>query len=410
MPATINRLSAKHVKDASTPGRVADGGGLYLQVGPAREREGVTTPGPKSWLFIYRWAGKRPEIGLGAFPQVTLADARRRAEEARGLLNEKPKRDPRAVWAAAGPAARMTFGDFVDQWLPAVVDDFRNAKHRQQWENSLKTYAASLRPRWLDEIDTEAVLAALQPIWATKRETAQRVRGRIERILDAARAKGLRSGENPARWRGHLSALLPAQRPTVRHFAAMPYENVPAFMAQLKERQASTALCLRFIILTACRSSEARGARWDEVDLAAKVWTIPGERMKAGRVHRVPLSAEALEILKPLHEVRRGELVFPGQTSRKQLSETAFRALFERCGVEGVTVHGFRSAFRDWCGEATSFPREIAEQALAHTIGSAVEQAYRRGDALEKRRKLMEAWSTYCTTPRRSGNVRALHG
>lgn len=400
MPATINRLSAKHVKDASAPCRLADGGGLYLQVGPS---------GSKSWLFIYRWAGKRPEIGLGPYPQVSLADARRRAEEARGLLAEKPKRDPRAAWAAAGAASRMTFGDFVDQWLPAVVDDFRNEKHRQQWENTLKTYAAGLRPLWLDEIDTEAVLAALQPIWATKRETAQRVRGRIERILDAARAKGLRSGENPARWRGHLSALLPAQRPTVQHFAAMPYEDVPAFMAQLTERQATTALCLRFIILTACRSSEARGARWDEIDLTTKVWTIPAERMKAGRLHRVPLSAEAIAILKPLHEARRGDLVFPGQTSKKQLSETAFRALFERCGVEGVTVHGFRSAFRDWCGEATSFPREIAEQALAHIVGSAVEQAYRRGDALEKRRKLMEAWSSYCTTPRRAGNVRALH-
>jgi len=401
MPATINRLSAKEVKDAKTPGRVPDGGGLHLQVGPN---------GSKSWLFIFRWEGKRPEIGLGPYPQVSLADARRRAEDARSILSARPKRDPRVVWAAATPAARMKFGDFVDEWLPAVVKDFRNEKHQQQWENTLETYATALRPMWLDEIDTEAVLGVLQPIWTTKRETAQRLRGRIERILDAARAKGLRSGENPARWRGHLSALLPAQRPSRQHFAAMAYGDVPAFMDMLKEREALTALCLRFIILTACRSSEGRGARWDEIDLDGKVWTIPGERMKAGRVHRVPLSAEALSILKPLHEVRRGDLVFPGRTPKRPLSETAFRALFARSKTAGITVHGFRSAFRDWCGEATAFPREVAEQALAHRVGNAVEQAYRRGDALEKRRKLMEAWATYCTTLRRTGNVRALHG
>ncbi len=401
MPATINRLTAIEVKDAKTPGRIPDGGGLYLQVGPN---------GSKSWLFIFRWEGKRPEIGLGAYPQVSLASARRRAEDARSLLSGRPKQDPRVVWAAAAPAARMTFGDFIDDWLPALIKAFRNPKHQQQWENTLKNYAGSLRPMWLDEIDTKAVLAVLQPIWATKRETAQRVRGRVERVLDAARAKGLRSGENPARWRGHLSTLLPAQRRAIQHFPAMPYDQVPAFIAKLKEREASTALCLRFIILTAVRSSEARGARWDEIDLQAKVWTIPGERMKAGKPHRVPLSAEAIAILKPLHDARRGALVFPGQTSKKPLSETAFRALFRRCDVSDVTIHGFRSAFRDWCGEATAFPREVAEQALAHTVGNAVEQAYRRGDALEKRRKLMEAWATYCATPKRGGNVRALHG
>lgn len=400
MAATINRLSAKEVKDAKAPGRIPDGGGLYLQVGMT---------GSKSWLFIYRWEGKRPELGLGAYPLVSLADARRRAEEARSILSGKPKRDPRVVWAAAAPAARITFGDFVDGWLPSVMKDFRNEKHRQQWENTLKTYAATLRTMWLDEIDTEAVLGALQPIWSTKRETAHRLRGRIERILDAARAKGLRSGENPARWRGHLSAILPPHRPSQQHYAAMPYEDVPAFMAQLKEREALTALCLRFIILTACRSSEGRGARWSEIDLGAKVWTIPAERMKAGRVHRVPLSTEAMAILKPLHEARHSELVFPGLTIRKTLSETAFRHLLIRTKASGITVHGFRSAFRDWCGESTSFPREVAEQALAHSVGSAVEQAYRRGDALEKRRTLMEAWASFCMTPKRNSKVVVLH-
>lgn len=401
MASTINRLAAKQVKDAIGPSQIADGGGLYLQ---------VSANGAKSWLFVFRWSGKRPEIGLGPYPQVSLASARRRAEDARSILSGRPKQDPRVVWAAAAPAARMTFGDFVDEWLPALIKGFRNPKHQQQWENTLKTYAGSLRPMWLDEIDTSAVLAVLQPIWATKRETAQRVRGRVERVLDAARAKGLRAGENPARWRGHLSTLLPAQRRVIQHFLAMPYDQVPAFIAQLKEREASTALCLRFIILTAVRSSEARGARWDEIDLQTKIWTIPGERMKAGKPHRVPLSTEAMEILKPLHEARRGPLAFPGQTSKKPLSETAFRALFRRCNVSGVTIHGFRSTFRDWCGEATTFPREVAEQALAHTVGNAVEQAYRRGDALEKRRTLMEAWATYCTTPKRTAKVVALHG
>lgn len=401
MASTINRLAAKQVKDATGPAQIADGGGLYLQ---------ISANGAKSWLFVFRWSGKRPEIGLGPYPQVSLASARRRAEDARSILSRRPKQDPRVVWSAAVPAARMTFGDFVDEWLPALIKAFRNPKHQQQWENTLTTYAGSLRPMWLDEIDTKAVLAVLQPIWATKRETAQRVRGRVERVLDAARAKGLRAGENPARWRGHLSTLLPAQRRVIQHFPAMPYDQVPAFMAQLKEREASTALCLRFIILTAVRSSEARGARWDEIDLQAKVWTIPGERMKAGKPHRVPLSVEAMGILKPLHEARRGPLVFPGQTSKKPLSETAFRALFRRCKVSDVTIHGFRSAFRDWCGEATTFPREVAEQALAHTVGNAVEQAYRRGDALEKRRTLMEAWATYCTAPKRSAKVVALHG
>jgi integrase len=401
MAATINRLTALEVKDAKVPGRLPDGGGLYLQIGPK---------GSKSWLFVFRWEGKRPEIGLGAYPDVSLASARRRAEDARSILSGRPRRDPRVVWAASEPAARMTFGDFVDEWLPAVVDDFRNAKHQQQWTNTLKTYAAKLRPMWLDEIDTAAILEVLQPIWGAKRETAQRLRGRIERVLDAARAKGLRSGENPARWRGHLSSLLPAQRRPIEHFAAMPYDQVPAFMAQLKEREAATALCLQFIILTATRSSEARGARWGEIDMAAKVWTIPGERMKAGKPHRIPLSSKAMAILKTLHETRGRELVFPGYAPRKPLSETAFRALFTRCGAVGITVHGFRSAFRDWCGEATSFPREVAEQALAHTVGNAVEQAYRRGDALEKRRQLMEAWATYCTTPKRSAKVVPLHG
>jgi integrase len=399
MASTINRLAAKHVKDATGPARIADGGGLYLQ---------VSANGAKSWLFVFRWSGKRPEIGLGPYPQVSLASARRRAEDARSILSRRPKQDPRVVWSAAVPAARMTFGDFVDEWLPALIKAFRNPKHQQQWENTLKTYAGSLRPMWLDEIDTSAVLAVLQPIWATKRETAQRVRGRVERVLDAARAKGLRAGENPARWRGHLSTLLPAQRRVIQHFPAMPYGQVPAFMTQLKEREASTALCLRFIILTAVRSSEARGTRWDEIDLQAKVWTIPAERMKAGKPHRVPLSAEAMAILTPLHEARRGPLVFPGQTSTKPLSETAFRALFRRCEVSDVTIHGFRSAFRDWCGEATTFPREVAEQALAHTVGNAVEQAYRRGDALEKRRTLMEAWADYCCPTFSSSKIVAL--
>jgi integrase len=291
-----------------------------------------------------------------------------------------------------------TFGEFAEQWLSSNLDDFRNAKHRQQWRSTLEAYAKPLNDKPIEAIETAHVLEVLQPIWNTKRETARRVRGRIERILDAAKAKGLRTGENPARWRGHLKAILPDQKKPVQHHAAMPFETLPAFIAQLRERDALSARALEFLILTGTRSTEGRGALWSEIDLDAGVWTIPGERMKANKAHRVPLSDAALAVLEPLHELKSddGVFVFPKMGGEGFVSEAALRNLMGRMGAGEWTIHGFRSTLRDWAGEATSFPRDVAEMALAHKVGDEVERAYRRGDALEKRRALMQAWADYC--------------
>lgn len=388
MTVKLNRLTAKQVKDAAGKSRLADGGGLWLQVSEA---------GGKSWLFVFRWDGKRPELGLGAYPAVSLADARRRAEEARACLAAKPKRDPRKVLKAEAPAEAQTFGAFTESFLAGMLDDFRNPKHRQQWRNTLQTYAAAIWKIDIAAIETRHVLEVLQPIWGKKRETARRVRGRIERILDAAKAQGLRSGENPARWRGHLSSILPDNRKDKRHHAAMPFDDVPGLMQALAGREDLTAKALRFVVLTGARSGEARGARWEEIDLASRVWTVPGERMKAGRPHRVPLSEEASAIVQELSTHRLSEFVFPGQGKADVISETSIRKLLRRLKAEGVTIHGFRSSFRDWAGERTQFPREVAEQALAHRVGDETERAYRRGDALEKRRQLMQAWADFCS-------------
>jgi integrase len=261
---------------------------------------------------------------------------------------------------------------------------------------TLREYAAPLRSMPIDTITTEDILGVLKPIWSTKAETTSRLRGRVERVLNAAKAKGYRSGENPAAWRGHLENLLPKRQKLARgHHAAMPYADVPAFVARLRERQATAALMLEFAILTTARSGEVLGARWPEIDFGAKVWTIPPERMKAGREHRVPLSERAVTILNKMNEARTGEYAFPGSVGGRPLSVMAMDMVLRRMGQD-VTVHGFRSSFRDWAGNETHFPRELAEHALAHVIGDKAEQAYRRSDALEKRRALMDAWAAYC--------------
>jgi len=282
---------------------------------------------------------------------------------------------------------------------------FRNEKHKAQWKSTLESYAAPLRAKPVDTIGTDDVLAVLKPIWTTKAETASRVRGRIEKVLDAAKAKGFRDGGNPARWRGHLDHLLPRPSKLARgHHAAMPYEDVAAFIAKLRKREATSALALELCILTAARSGEILGMRWSEIDLDKKVWTVPADRMKAGREHRVPLSPRAIAILRQLEEPKAGEFVFPGQARKKPLSNMAMEMVLRRMKIEEATVHGFRSSFRDWAGNVSSFPREIVETALAHVIGDKAEQAYRRSDALEKRCKLMEAWAAYCE-PRASENI-----
>jgi integrase len=379
MVQKINRLSARGLPGITKVGRHADGGNLYLVISPN---------GGRRWTFLYRWRGKPTEIGLGGARDVSLARARELATAARARLAEGL--DPRAVRNTA--ADGKTFGEVADILFESMESSWRNSKHRQQWQNSLRDHANSLRLALVNEITTDDVLKVLQPIWSTKAETASRVRGRIERILDAAAAKGLRSGENPARWRGHLDQLLPKRKRLARgHHTAMPYAAVPAFMAQLGKQEALAALALEFAILTAARSGEVLGARREEFDLAAKVWTVPPERMKAGREHRVPLSDRALEIV----TIGEGDFVFPGQRRGKPLSPNAMSKILSRMHVNDAVVHGFRSAFRDWAGNETHFAREVCEAALAHVIEDKTEAAYRHGDALEKRRELMAAWAEF---------------
>lgn len=396
MGRQINKLSARGVATLTEPGRHSDGGGLYLVIDPS---------GAKRWLFMFRWDGSRKEMGLGGLSAVSLADARDKAAEARKLLdagsNPIEARKEAAAAAEASRNALSTFGEFAEILIEDIKPGFRNAKHQSQWLSSLKTHAASLWPLAIGEVGTEHVLDVLKPIWKTKQETASRVRGRIERILDAAKAKGKRTGENPARWRGHLDKLLPKRSRLARgHHAAMAYDDVPAFVKELRERDAIAARALEFLILTASRTGEVRGATWNEVDLERGIWTVPAARMKAERIHRVPLTARALDIARAMHQARENDFVFPGARKDRPLSSHAILMLMRRMDKEQFTPHGFRSSFRDWAGECTSFPREIAEAALAHVVGDETERAYRRGDALMKRRKLMDAWAGYLSAPK----------
>jgi integrase len=389
----INRLSDASARAALKKGRWADGRGLYLN---------VSKSGSKSWVFVWREAGRHREMGLGPYPTITLAMARRKADEAR--LARIDGRDPIAEKRRAVGA---TFADTIKAFLDAKAGAWSNAKHRAQWDMTLgAAYCARLLPMQVAAIGTDDILRVLQPVWQAKPETASRLRGRIERVLDFATVQGWREGENPARWRGHLDAILPSAKKLSRgHHAAMAYRDVPAFVGRLRALEAISAKALEFGILTGARSGELLGATWAEVDLQARTWTVPAERMKARREHVVPLSGAAMAVLEPLKELATGEHVFPGHKGDSGLSNGAFPALFKRMNVEGVTAHGFRSAFRDWAGDETSFPREVCEAALAHRVGDASEQAYRRGSALEKRRALMEAWAGYCSV---SENVVAL--
>lgn len=389
MARQLHRLPPRAAITTSVAGRYSDGGGLYLVVSPT---------GSRKWVFRFRWRGKLSDMGLGSASVVPLSRARERAAEARLKIAEgiNPLSEKRA--ARTIPA----FGDFADELVTSVKSQWRNAKHSQQVQNTLERYAASLRALPVDQIDTGKVIEALKPIWTTKSETATRVRSRIEWVLDAAKAKGYRTGENPARWKGHLDQLLPKRTLLARgHHAALPFDDVPAFIQELRARPATSALALEFTILTAARSGEVRGATWQEVDLTTAVWTVPATRMKAGREHRVPLSKRALDILGDMARISGGEpadFLFPGpKGSRHSLSDAAFSALLKRMDRDvAVTPHGFRSSFRDWAGETTNFPRDVAEMCLAHTVGDMTERAYRRGDALARRRELMDAWAAHC--------------
>ena len=392
MPRLLNRLTDRAINSTKiTPGRHADGGGLYLVV----DRPGGKAAA-KRWVFLYRKGGRLREMGLGGLLNVPIAKARVEAEKWRTVLGDRASRGDPIAERKRVSGGIPTFGDFADKFLDAKEAGWRNDKHRAQWRMTLTEYAASLRRKPVNDIGTEDVLSVLKPIWTEKPETAARLRGRIERVLDAARVKGHRTGENPARWRGHLDHLLSKRQKLSRgHHAAMPYDEVPAFVDGLRERPAVAARALEFTILTAARSGEALAARWDEIDFDAKLWTIPAGRMKAAREHRVPLSDRGIAILREMETGQTGEYVFPGQRPPRPLSNMAFEMLLRRINSP-YTAHGFRSSFRDWAGDKTTFPREVAEAALAHAIGNETEAAYRRSDALEKRRKLMDAWAAFC--------------
>lgn len=411
MARALDRLSARFVATCSKPGRHADGGGLFLSISADGSR--------KRWVFFFKRNGRQREMGLGPAPAVSLADARRKADAARRLLADGI--DPLdAKRSAAAPSKVPTFGEMADAHIAAMAPSWRSPKHEAQWRMTLSRvrdedgkltedgYCISLRGQTVDQIDTPAVLAALTPIWSAKPETASRLRGRIEAVLDAATVAGHRVGPNPARWKGHLALMLPKAKKLSRgHHAAMPYTDVPAFISKLRLVRGMGALALEFAILTAARSGEVREARWREIDAANALWTVPAERMKAARVHRVPLTGRALEILQTVAQLRpekgsEDALVFPSSKRSRPLSDMTLGAVLHRHGGDGFTPHGFRSSFRDWAGDATNFAREIAEAALAHAIGDEVERAYRRGDALEKRRELMAAWEKFVTaTPRK---------
>lgn len=339
-------------------------------------------------------------MGLGPYPAVSLAKARKLAATNREAVAEG--RDP---IAERQKEAEPTFSECAEFFLSAMEGQWRNEKHRAQWRMTLTNYTRPLSGKKVSDIDTNDVLQVLNPIWQKLPETASRLRGRIERVLDYAKARGWRTGENPALWRGHLKNILPArQRLTRGHHAAMPFADVPAFMKALPDKEAMSARALEFLILTAARSGEVLGATWAEMDLDSGIWTIPADRMKAGKEHRVPLSSRALAIVTELHASRHSDFVFPRHVKGKPLSNMAFAMLMKRMKADAYTAHGFRSAFRDWAGDCTSFPRDVAEEALAHRVGDATERAYRRTDALEKRRKLMAAWADYCSTEP-GGNV-----
>jgi integrase len=402
----LQAVAVRALVAAGKPGAHADGGNLYLRVA-----------GPRSgkWTLRYMLAGKAREMGLGAYDPdgkrgLTLAEARASAVEAQRLLRDgvdplahrRAAAEATAARSAEAIAKAHTFREVAELYIRAHEAGWRNAKHRAQWRSTLGTYAhPQIGSRSVGEIGTDEVLRCLTPVWTAKPETAARLRGRIEAVLDYAAARDWRTGQNPARWRGHLSNLLPRRSKVARveHHAALPWGEMGAFMTRLRSQPGTAARALEFVVLTATRTGETLGARWSEIDIEAAVWTVPGERMKAGREHRVPLSDAASGLLRRMEALRPGEgdgYVFPGAEAGKPLSSMAMLMLLRRMGRSDLTVHGFRSAFRDWCEEATSTPHAVAEAALAHTIGDKVEAAYRRGDLFQKRARLMAEWARFC--------------
>ncbi|WP_395707965.1 tyrosine-type recombinase/integrase [Reyranella sp.] len=400
MARTIERLKPLTVQREGKPGLYPDGGGLHLQ---------VSASGSKSWVFRYELRGRRREMGLGSMNDVSLAEARALARAARGVkatgVDPIAHRDAQRAAARLEEARTITFAAAAADYIAANKAGWRNAKHADQWTATLKTYAYPVLGKLaVGDVDTGLVVRVLQPIWATKPETASRVRGRIEAVLDYAKSQGYRAGDNPARWAGHLKLQLPARGKVrrVEHHAALPYAQVPAFVAALGEQPGLAALALRLLILTAARTGEIINAQWSEIDHERGLWTIPAGRMKAEREHRVPLSRAALDLLDVIAGHRAtladgspGPWLFAGARG-KAMSNGGMLALLKRMKRTDITPHGFRSSFRDWAAEKTTFPPEVAELALAHTVGSKVELAYRRSDLFDRRRQLAEAWSSFC--------------
>lgn len=417
MARESNRLSAVKVSKLKEPGRYADGHGLYLQ---------VSKWGTKAWIFRYMKAGRARHMGLGPLHTLSLQEARERARKARQALvdGKDPIEDRTSVRLAerAEAAKRITFKEAAEKYIAAHKAGWKNAKHGEQWESTLSTYAyPTIGNLSVADVDTAHVLKIIEPIWGSKTETASRVRGRVESVLDWATARKFRQGDNPARWRGHIDKLLPKRSKVqkVEHHPAMPYSDVGAFVREIREGASVSALALEFTVLTGCRTGEVTGARWEEFDLSSHknrkgqeeglVWTVPGARTKSGRDHRVPLSPRVLSILREVPRIKGNPYVFHGAREGQHLSNMAMLGLLREKRDRAFTVHGFRSSFRDWAAEQTNFPREIAEAALAHVLGDKTEAAYQRGDLLEKRRKLMEAWAGYCEQPASRGdNVRPM--
>ena len=392
MARALNILTVRKIAALKEPGRHSDGGGLYLR---------ITPQGARSWIFMSAVGGKRVEIGLGSAASVSLGGARDLAGEMREAV--ALGRDPRSVLARTAPTGPTipTFGTFAEDYIASVESGWKNPTHRQQWRNSLRDHASALTDKPVDEISTDDLLAVLHPIWLTKSETAGRVRGRIERILDVAKVRGhiSRDSANPARLKGHLDFLLPKQSGMARgHHAALPYQEAPMFMVELRKRQALAARCLEFTILTAARSGEALGARWSEIDLKERLWRVPPNRMKAGAEHTVPLSDDAVELVERLRPEKCEPIDRIFAVSGAVRSNMAMAMLLRRMKHGHITTHGLRSTFRDWAGDSTNYPREIVEAALAHTVQSKTERAYRRGTAIERRRMLMQEWANYLKT------------
>jgi integrase len=394
---TLHKLSARGISTAIKPGRYGDGGGLYLVVTPS---------GSRKWVFRYTFGGGQRDMGLGVLREVTLAKARELASTARGHLQDG--RDPLSERQRVRETQTEvpTFGVVADELVASVASASRNEKHRAQWKMTLTEYAKPLRPKRVDDISTADVLGVLKPLWQDKPETASRLRGRIERVLDAAKARGWRSGENPARWRGHLDQLLLKRKTAAKgHHAALPYADMRAFMTELRGRTSVSARALEFTVLTAARTGESIGATGAEFDLEKAIWTIPAARMKAGREHQVPLSERAIVLIR--HEAPDPDQpLFRGARGRGLSNMAMLECL--RDLRPGTTVHGFSSTFRDWAGDETTFPSDLAEAALAHAIKDKTEAAYRRSTALERRRALMVAWESFCLAG--SNNVVQLAG